>query len=136
MIFRAGAGPKPIPYASLNFQRLSAAIEFCLTPQAREAAHKISLKMHTETGVDNAVESFHRNLPMDKMRCAIIPTQVATWKYKKSKRSLSLSRAAAQFLIENQKIDENHLDLSVYQGSLVPFIMLTLLQALSEPNCD
>ncbi|KAJ5333358.1 uncharacterized protein N7506_007141 [Penicillium brevicompactum] len=111
MIFRAGAGPKPIPYASLNFQQLSAAIEFCLTPQAREAAHKISLKMRTETGVENAVESFHRNLPMDKMRCALIPTQVATWKYKKSKRPLSLSRAAAQFLIEHQKIDEKHLDL-------------------------
>ncbi|CAG8117443.1 unnamed protein product [Penicillium olsonii] len=111
MIFRAGAGPSPIPYASLNFQRLTAAIQFCLTPEAREAAHRISLKMKNEAGVDAAVESFHRNLPIDRMRCDLIPNQVASWKYKKSAFSLSLSKKAAQILIENHKITKGHLEL-------------------------
>ncbi|CAG8279064.1 unnamed protein product [Penicillium salamii] len=109
MISRAGAGPSPIPYASLNFQRLTAAIQYCLTPQAREAANKISLKMHNEAGIDAAVDSFHRNLPMDRMRCALIPNQVANWKYKKHNTSLSLSKPAVQILIEHQKIHEAHL---------------------------
>lgn len=109
MISRAGAGPSPIPYASLNFQRLTAAIQFCLTPQAREVAYEISLKMHNEAGVEAAVDSFHRNLPMDKMRCALVPNQVASWRYKKHNMSLSLSRPAAQILIEHQRINESHL---------------------------
>ncbi|KXG52090.1 Glycosyl transferase, family 28 [Penicillium griseofulvum] len=109
MIARAGAGPNPIPFASLNFERLTAAIQFCLTPNAREAARKVAFKMKTESGVTAAVESFHRNLPVDKMRCNFIPHQVAAWRYKKGKANVNLSSAAVQILIEHQKINEKHL---------------------------
>ncbi|KAJ5278347.1 hypothetical protein N7524_004500 [Penicillium chrysogenum] len=109
MVARAGAGPKPIPFASLNFQTLTAAIQFCLTPEATEAARKLAIKMQTESGVTAAVESFHRNLPVDKMRCSLMPNQVAVWRYKKGKNSVTLSNAAVQILIEHQKIEEKRL---------------------------
>jgi hypothetical protein len=113
MVARAGAGPKPIPFASLNFQTLTAAIQFCLTPEATEAARKLAIKMQTESGVTAAVESFHRNLPVDKMRCSLMPNQVAVWRYKKGKNSVTLSNAAVQILIEHQKIEEKRLQLFV-----------------------
>ena len=119
MIARAGAGPKPIRYASLDFQRLTAAIQFCLTPQATAAARNVALKMQSESGVAAAVESFHRHLPLDKMRCTLIPRQVAVWKYKKGKKSLELSKAAVQILIEHQKIDEKNLQLYVPELHLI-----------------
>ncbi|KAJ5193384.1 hypothetical protein N7449_009526 [Penicillium cf. viridicatum] len=109
MVARAGAGPRPIPFASLNFQNLTAAIQFCLTPEATEAARKLAVKMQTESGVTAAVESFHRNLPLDKMKCNLMPLQVAVWKYKKGKGNVTLSNAAVQILIEHQKIDEKRL---------------------------
>ncbi|KAF3019889.1 hypothetical protein E8E15_001620 [Penicillium rubens] len=109
MVARAGAGPKPIPFPSLNFQTLTAAIQFCLTPEATEAARKLAIKMQTESGVTAAVESFHRNLPVDKMRCSLMPNQVAVWRYKKGKNSVTLSNAAVQILIEHQKIEEKRL---------------------------
>ncbi|KAJ5424558.1 Glycosyl transferase family 28 [Penicillium cf. griseofulvum] len=109
MIARAGAGPKPIPFASLDFEKLTAAIRFCLTPEAREAARKVAFKMQTESGVTAAVESFYRNLPVEKMRCNLIPRQVAAWRYKKGKAHLNLSNAAVQILIEHQKINEKYL---------------------------
>jgi hypothetical protein len=113
MVARAGAGPKPIPFSSLNFQTLTAAIEFCLTPEATEAARKLAVKMQTESGVSAAVESFHRNLPVEKMRCSLMHNQVAVWRYKKSKTTVNLSNAAVQILIEHQRIDEKRLQLYV-----------------------
>lgn len=136
MIARAGAGPRPIPHASLNFQKLSAAIQFCLTPQATEAARKISVNMQWESGVTTAVESFHRNLPLDKMRCTLIPNQVATWRYRKGKKSLNLSKAAVHVLIEHQKIEEKDLHQSVSRLCSVPTLsnQCFRLQISLEPN--
>lgn len=105
MVAKAGAGPKPIPHASLTPENLSAAIQFCLTPGARAAAHEISSKMQTESGVAAAVDSFHRNLPLDRMRCSVMPDQTAVWSYGKGRRSLTLSKTAANILIEHSKID-------------------------------
>lgn len=119
MVARAGAGPRPIPFASLNFQNLTAAIKFCLTPEATEAARKLAVKMQTESGVAAAVDSFHRKLPLDKMKCNLMPLQVAVWTYKKGKGNVILSNAAVQILIEHQKIDEKRLQLYVPRLELV-----------------
>lgn len=108
MIATAGAGPHPIPYAALTFEKLAAAILYCLTPTARRAAHLIVGKMRTERGVMTAVESFYKNLPLHKMRCSVMPEQAAVWVYKKNKRSLNLSKAAACTLTEHLKIEEKH----------------------------
>lgn len=104
MVANAGAGPRPIPHASLSTENLSAAIQFCLTPEAASAAQGIAVKMQAESGVTEAVKSFHRNLPLDRMCCEILGDQVAVWNYKKGKQSLKLSKAVVQTLIENSRI--------------------------------
>ncbi|KAJ6028447.1 hypothetical protein N7540_004023 [Penicillium herquei] len=109
MVANAGAGPKPIPQASLTTENLAAAIKFCLTPQAATAAQGLASRMQAETGVTEAVKSFYRNLPLDRMRCEILPDQVAVWKYKKKSRSLKLSKAAVQTLIEYSRINTEQL---------------------------
>jgi hypothetical protein len=109
MVAKAGAGPEPIPNAMLDPQNLAEAIQFCLTPEAEAAAQEIALKMKTESGVVNAVNSFHRNLPLQRMRCSIIPGQPAAWAYTQTKQSLTLSKAAMNILVEHKRIDTKHI---------------------------
>jgi hypothetical protein len=109
MVAKAGAGPEPIPHAGLNPENLASAIRYCLTPEAAAAAQEIAVKMKTESGVLAAVNSFHRNLPLDRMRCSIMPDQPAVWTYKKGKQSLNLSKAAVNILIEHQRIESTNI---------------------------
>ncbi|KAJ5669618.1 Sterol 3-beta-glucosyltransferase [Penicillium macrosclerotiorum] len=109
MVAEAGAGSYPIPHATLEPETLAAAIQFCLTPAAAAAAHEISIKMQSECGVAAAVDSFHRNLPLDRMRCSIIPEQIAVWTYTKGKKPLHLSKAAVNILIEHNRIEAKHI---------------------------
>lgn len=112
MVATAGAGPHPIPHASLTPENLAAAIQFCLTPSAAAAAHDISLKMRSESGVEAAVASFHANLPpIERMQCDIMPDQPAVWKYKKGKKVVKLSKAAGEVLVSAGKIDGKNLKL-------------------------
>lgn len=118
MVAQAGAGPNPIPHASLDPQNLAAAIQFCLTPEATAAAREIAITMQAESGVAAAVDSFHRNLPLDRMRCSVISGQPAVWVYKKGSRPLNLSKAAVSILIEHDRIDSKHIrwyERSVYR---------------------
>lgn len=65
--------------------------------------------MQTERGVTAAVESFYTHLPLDKMRCSVMPNQAAVWTFRKGKRKFNLSKAAANILVENMKIEEKQL---------------------------
>ncbi|CEJ59350.1 hypothetical protein PMG11_07978 [Penicillium brasilianum] len=109
MVAKAGAGPEPIPHAMLDPENLAEAIQFCLTPEAEVAAKEIALKMKTETGVETAVNSFHRNLPLQRMRCSVIPGQPAAWSYTQKKQSLTLSKAAMNILVEYKRIDTKNI---------------------------
>nr|XP_001394072.2 sterol glucosyltransferase [Aspergillus niger CBS 513.88] len=109
MVARSGAGPRPIPYASLNAENLAEAIAFSLRPTTAESARGIALKMQHESGVAAAVRSFHRHLPLDRMRCSLIPNQPAMWIHKRSKKSLKLSKVAVQLLIDNGKLNAKEL---------------------------
>jgi hypothetical protein len=109
MVSRAGAGPAPIPYTSLTVEKLTAAVQFCLNPDAEATAKNIAVIMKSESGVDAAVESFHRNLPIERMRCHALHDQAAVWTYKRGKREMNLSKAAVQTLIDYNKIDPKHL---------------------------
>ena len=109
MVATAGAGPLPIPYKVLSSEKLAKAINFCLTHEAFLAAQEIAVKMQSESGVKTAVDSFHRNLPLDWLKCDILPDQPAAWIYKKAKRPIKLSRIAAQILINHLKVDWKNL---------------------------
>jgi len=120
MVAVAGAGPKPIHHKILNAQNLAEAIAFCLTPEASAAAGKIAAQMSSETGVQTAVDSFHSHLPLDKMACDILPHRPAVWNYSKKKRTVKLSREAAELLNEHMKIDQNKLELYVQRCCSTP----------------
>jgi hypothetical protein len=95
MVSVAGAGPETIPYKQLTTINLAEAIRFCLKPETMIAAQGIAVRMRDETGVKTAVDSFHRGLPQEKLRCDILSDQPAAWLYKKNGRRLQLSKLAA-----------------------------------------
>ncbi|KAL4973118.1 hypothetical protein BDW66DRAFT_162365 [Aspergillus desertorum] len=72
LVAASGAGPKPIPYRDVTASNLAEAIGFCLQSQSRHAAQKIASRMQYEDGVKAAVDSFHRNLPLDKLAAQIL----------------------------------------------------------------
>ncbi|QPC60681.1 hypothetical protein HYE67_002912 [Fusarium culmorum] len=104
MVHAAGAGPMPIPQKTLNSQNLGQAIRDCLTPAALAAARGMAEKMRQENGVRQAVNSFHANLPLDKMRCDVISGLPAAWSYKMGSRHLKLSKAAAEILTDSHRV--------------------------------
>lgn len=106
MVSRAGAGAQEaIPYKRLTVDKLAEGIKQCLSPEAKTAAEKLAEDIAEEgDGAKNAVESFHRHLPMrgeHSMRCSILPDHVAVWTLKHS--ILRLSALAADLLIETKK---------------------------------
>ncbi|KAM0594292.1 hypothetical protein ACHAP6_000850 [Verticillium nonalfalfae] len=104
MVNAAGAGPMPIPQRQLNAQNLASAINDCLTPGAQAAAQVMADKMRQENGVRQAVNSFHANLPLDNMRCDMLPEFAAAWSYKKDAQYMKLSKAAAEILTDSKRI--------------------------------
>ncbi|KAF3402600.1 Sterol 3-beta-glucosyltransferase UGT80B1 [Talaromyces pinophilus] len=113
MIAAARAGPSPIHHKSLNQNNLAEAIRYCLTPEAVNAAAEISRKMKAENGIQAASRSFHCNLPVEALRCDLLPDEPAVWLYAKSKKKkpLKLSDKAAFILTENKKIEAKHFKL-------------------------
>jgi hypothetical protein len=90
---------------------LAEAIQFCLQPEAQSAARDVASRMRHENGVAAAVASFHRNLPMNDMRCNALPSEPAVWQFKKSsKRSMHLSKIAAEVLIQHHRLKHSDLE--------------------------
>ncbi|KAJ5392835.1 hypothetical protein N7465_011809 [Penicillium sp. CMV-2018d] len=106
MVASRGIGPMPIPHKSLNADNLAEAIRFCLHPDTLEAAGNLAREMSEEDGVSAAVASFHRNLPVDNMRCQFIDSEPAVWQLKQNSNApINLSKMAAGILLENSRID-------------------------------
>ena len=102
MVSRAGAGAHdPVPYKDLSIDSLAEGIKQCLTPEAKTNAEKIAQAIAKEgDGARNAVESFHRHLPLRgeiSMRCTVFPDRVAVWLLKDTR--LRLSALAAQLFV-------------------------------------
>lgn len=111
MVAAAKAGPKPIPHKMLDANNLAQAIRYCLTPEAGTAAKAIAEKMRTESGVKKAVDSFHANLPLERMKCDILPDRPACWKIKKAKGSFKISALAAEVLVTEVGLERKSLKL-------------------------
>ncbi|KAI9368543.1 hypothetical protein BJX61DRAFT_212796 [Aspergillus egyptiacus] len=109
LIAASGSGPKPISYRDVSADNLAEAIRFCLRPETRRAAQDIAIKMQNESGVTTAVNSFHRNLPIEQMRCELLPKRPAAWICKSP--SMRLSKLAAEILLGHLRIDKKNLQL-------------------------
>ncbi|KAJ7678184.1 hypothetical protein DFH06DRAFT_567895 [Mycena polygramma] len=105
MVAAAGAGPKPVHHKALDVQNLAEAITFCLTPEAAAAARTIANKMRGESGVKDAVASFHANLPLAGLQCDILPDRPAAWSIEKGKGKMRLSKLAAEVLLRDSAFD-------------------------------
>lgn len=125
MVSSAGAGPPPIPQKQLDSQNLAEAIKFCFTPEASSAACKIAETMRSEHGVRRAVASFHANLPLDTMRCSLLPNLPASWVCSKRGGCVKLSKAAAELLACNSAVERAGLRQHVQSSSVVgvPFLI-------------
>lgn len=107
IVAQAGAGPSPIQYKRLNSQNLSDAIQKALETSILDRAQSIATKMEEESGVRHAVNSFHRNLDLQRSRCSIVPNQPAAWHLKHT--SINLSAFAATVLVKSGKISPDML---------------------------
>lgn len=133
MVAAAGAGPAPIPQKSLDVDRLVDAIRYCLTPQASRAAEEIAVKMRSESGVQQAVASFHANLPRDRLECDIVKGQPAAWAYSRGRTHLKLSKVAADVLSSHLKIDSRGLEMYAPAPTWMSTASADLIQA-PEPS--
>lgn len=125
MVATAGAGAKQcLPFKKLTADRFAEGIKQCLTEEARLKAEEIAKSIEKEgDGADNAVNSFHRALPLDgerSLRCFVFEDRVAVWKYRKT--HLHLSALAADLLVETGRIQWRdlrllrHYDWNDFQG--------------------
>ncbi|KAF4951968.1 hypothetical protein FGADI_7084 [Fusarium gaditjirri] len=85
-VANGGAGPAPIPHIELTVDKLAAAIH---------------------VRVRAAVRSFHKGLPLERIRCDVIPIEPAVWSYSKSKSPIKLSKNAVE-VSEQSHTDRNH----------------------------
>ena len=113
MIAAAGAGPLPIPQRELTTESLSEAIRYCLSNEAASAAALIAQKMQSEVGVEAAVRSFHRNLPLKNIPCDVMIHLPATFCFSKGKDDIKLSSLAAEAVLSESFKDAKHLKLYV-----------------------
>ncbi|CEL05889.1 hypothetical protein ASPCAL07001 [Aspergillus calidoustus] len=111
LIASSGSGSKPIPYREVDVENLAKAFQFCLRPETKHAAQEIAEKMRYESGVQAAVASFHRNLPVEEMQCSLLPDRAATWVCKTPSGPVRLSKVAAQVLVEHLRVDKKKLQL-------------------------
>lgn len=111
MVAKAGAGAKQaLPLKKLDSDKFAEGIRQCLEPGAKEKAQIIAKSIVNEgDGADNAVDSFHRSLPLDSMRCGIFSDRLAVWTVKHT--NLRLSALAADLLVENKQLQWQQLDL-------------------------
>lgn len=94
----AGVGPEPVPHKRLTASKLSAAIRFCDSDLVRRAAEETRAQIEREDGVEAAIRSFHANLPLERLRCAILPDQVACWTTMVAGSEVKISMLAAKYL--------------------------------------
>jgi len=70
-VVSAGVGVEPCPISELTVDRLSAAFAQLLQPEMRERAERLERQMRQEDGVEGAVQSFYRHLPIERMYCDV-----------------------------------------------------------------
>jgi UDP-glucoronosyl and UDP-glucosyl transferase len=99
MIYKAGAGPEPVPFKKMTEETLADSITTALGPEIQVAVKEMSAKIKNENGAEDAAASFHNIINMDSMRCLILPDRIATWRMKNS--DIRLSTLAASVLIDH-----------------------------------
>ncbi|KAL3671130.1 hypothetical protein V7S43_004312 [Phytophthora oleae] len=77
-VVKAGVGVKPCPIAQLTTESLRVAFVRLMDPELRARALDLRDVMQRENGADEAVRSFYRHLPTQKMFCDLDHERIAT----------------------------------------------------------
>jgi hypothetical protein len=109
ILHAAGAGPRPIPYRSLNSVVLAEAIEAALQPEMRACAVRLGERIESENGVEGALKNVYSHLPIETMSCALTPSRVAAWKSLST--GVQMSTVAATVLRKEKMVDWSDLAL-------------------------
>jgi len=109
MVWRSGAGPPPIPGKHLNTKELIEAFKIVHQVDTCQAAEKLRIAFERENGCEAAVDFFHRNLPLKKIRSDLEPSFAAC--YRLEEYNLQISRPVAQALVAAGMIEETQLSL-------------------------
>ncbi|KAJ5159510.1 uncharacterized protein N7482_006514 [Penicillium canariense] len=99
MIYRAGAGPEPVPYKKLTAEILAENISKALGSDIERAVGEMSAKIAQENGAVDTAMAFHKSLDLDAMSCQLCPSKVAICRVRRTK--LRLSALAAATLVEH-----------------------------------
>lgn len=102
MIAKSGAGPEPLPPRCMTIDTLAESIRFLMREETSFAAEHLAERMDHEQGVQAAVNSFHRHLPLETMQCDLIPDQPAVWTIKSGRRQVKMSKLAAEIAISQR----------------------------------
>lgn len=109
MVYKAGAGPEPVPFKRMTEDTLHSSIVSALAPEIRVNVQKMSEKIADEKGAEGAAAAFHNQLNWNIMRCHLCPERVAVWRIKKT--NIRLSSLGAAILTENGHTDLNKVKL-------------------------
>lgn len=109
MVYRAGAGPEPVPFKKMTEDTLYNSITSALAPEIQVNVKKMSEKIANEKGAEGAAKAFQSHLDIDSMRCLLCPDRIATWRIKKT--SIQLSSLGAAVLGEYGHTDLSRLKL-------------------------
>lgn len=107
IVYRAGAGPHPIPYRTLTAIGLAEAMAVALQPDVLRCAVRLGEQIRHENGAEQASQNIYANLPVPMMTCALTPTHAAVWKSKPT--GVQMSAVAATVLRKEKLLDWNDL---------------------------
>ena len=109
MIYRAGAGPMPIPHKKLTSDALAEAIQECLKPEMQQKAKDMANSIAHENGTQAGAQKFHDMLDIESLRCTIAPRRAAVWRIRRTQ--VRLSAFAATVLIQEGLIESTDIKL-------------------------
>lgn len=109
MVYKAGAGPEPVPFKEMTSDILANHIKEALSPEVKEKAHKLAEQIKGEEGPKNAAEFFHHTPQMRNVGCFLLKDRVAVWRIRRT--NIQLSSLAASILVTNNLLKSEHLKL-------------------------
>jgi hypothetical protein len=140
MVARAGAGPTPIPFKELTADRLAAAISEALKPETSARAKELGDRIKEERGTEVGAASFHAQLSIEYLRCALAPSRPAVWTVPTAKSKgaptptadIRLSAFAATVLGNEGLLDVNAL--ALYRPCEYPTEFGVMSARVAGPN--
>ncbi|KAJ9612570.1 hypothetical protein H2200_004167 [Cladophialophora chaetospira] len=138
MVARAGAGPTPIHSKELTADNLAAAILEALKPETLARAQELGDRIKEEKGTEVGAASFHAQLNLEHLRCALAPSRPAIWTVRTAKskdapsQDIILSSFAATVLGNEGLLDVNALTL--YHPCAYPTEIGTITSHVVGPN--